>query len=253
VIAASNRDLAEEIQQEKFREDLYWRLNVVPIELPPLRKRREDVPALVSHFLQYYSALNDRYVVHIQNEAMQALQDYHWPGNVRELQNYIERSVVMADSDESPEMQMAKQQMEAMAQELEQMSQMLQNVDKSIEVKDMERKAFEAEIKAYQAETQRLSAIAAGMNPEQVQEVVMQTLRDVMTTGDLVMQQQGQELMGDMGGMGGMQQEMGGMPQEMGGMPQEMQQMPPEMGMIPPESAEMPPEMMNMPPEGMGQ
>ena len=100
VIAASNRDLAEEIQQDKFREDLYWRLNVVPIELPPLRKRREDVPALVSHFLQYYSALNDRYVVHIQNEAMQALQDYHWPGNVRELQNYIERSVVMADSDE---------------------------------------------------------------------------------------------------------------------------------------------------------
>jgi transcriptional regulator with GAF, ATPase, and Fis domain len=100
VIAASNRDLAEEIQQEKFREDLYWRLNVVPIELPPLRKRREDVPALVSHFLQYYSALNDRYVVHIQIEAMQALQDYHWPGNVRELQNYIERSVVMADSDE---------------------------------------------------------------------------------------------------------------------------------------------------------
>jgi transcriptional regulator with GAF, ATPase, and Fis domain len=100
VIAASNRDLAEEIQQEKFREDLYWRLNVVPIELPPLRKRREDVPALVAHFLQYYSEMNDRYVVHIQREAMQALQEYHWPGNVRELQNYIERSVVMADSDE---------------------------------------------------------------------------------------------------------------------------------------------------------
>lgn len=100
VIAASNRDLAEEIQQEKFREDLYWRLNVVPIELPPLRKRREDIPALIAHFLQHYSALNDRYVVHIQREAMQALQDYHWPGNVRELQNYIERSVVMAESDE---------------------------------------------------------------------------------------------------------------------------------------------------------
>ena len=100
VIAASNRDLAGEIAQEKFREDLYWRLNVVPIELPPLRKRREDVPALIAHFLQHYSALNDRYVVHIQREAMQALQDYHWPGNVRELQNYIERSVVMAESDE---------------------------------------------------------------------------------------------------------------------------------------------------------
>ena len=100
VIAASNRDLAGEIRQEKFREDLYWRLNVVPIELPPLRKRREDIPSLIAHFLHQYSASNDRYVVHIQREAMQALQDYHWPGNVRELQNYIERSVVMADSDE---------------------------------------------------------------------------------------------------------------------------------------------------------
>lgn len=100
VIAASNRDLAEEIQNERFREDLYWRLNVVPIELPPLRRRREDIPALIAHFLQHYSALNERYVVHIQREALQALQDYHWPGNVRELQNYIERSVVMADTDE---------------------------------------------------------------------------------------------------------------------------------------------------------
>ncbi|MCU0717875.1 MAG: sigma-54-dependent Fis family transcriptional regulator, partial [Pirellula sp.] len=77
-----------------------WRLNVVPIEIPPLRKRREDIPALVGHFLQVYSALNERYVVHIEREAMQALQDYHWPGNVRELQNYIERSVVMAETDE---------------------------------------------------------------------------------------------------------------------------------------------------------
>ena len=100
VIAASNRDLADEIKHERFREDLYWRLNVVPIEIPPLRKRREDIPALVGHFLQVYSALNDRYVVHIERKAMQCLQDYHWPGNVRELQNYIERSVVMADSDE---------------------------------------------------------------------------------------------------------------------------------------------------------
>lgn len=100
VIAASNRDLADEIKHEKFREDLYWRLNVLPIVIPPLRKRREDIPALVAHFLQYYSSLNDRYVVHIHPDAMTALQDYHWPGNVRELQNYIERSVVMSDSDE---------------------------------------------------------------------------------------------------------------------------------------------------------
>ncbi len=100
VIAASNRDLAQEIESERFREDLYWRLNVVPVEIPPLRKRREDIPALVAYFLNHYSAINDRYVVHIQREAMQSLQDYHWPGNVRELQNYVERAVVMAESDE---------------------------------------------------------------------------------------------------------------------------------------------------------
>jgi DNA-binding NtrC family response regulator len=100
VIAASNRNLADEVAAEKFREDLYWRLNVVPIMIPPLRKRREDVPALVAHFLSVYSEANDKYVVHIQHDAMEALQDYDWPGNVRELQNYVERAVVMAEGDE---------------------------------------------------------------------------------------------------------------------------------------------------------
>lgn len=100
VIAASNRDLMAEVDAERFREDLYWRLNVVPISIPPLRQRREDIPALVAHFLSHYSELNERFVVHIQPAALEALQEYHWPGNVRELQNYIERAVVMADSDE---------------------------------------------------------------------------------------------------------------------------------------------------------
>ncbi len=100
IIAASNRDLMEEVREGRFREDLYWRLNVVPIEIPPLRERRDDVPALVSHFLDHYNELNDRYVTHIGPGAMEALQNYHWPGNVRELQNYIERAVVMAETDE---------------------------------------------------------------------------------------------------------------------------------------------------------
>ena len=100
VIAASNRDLLDEVEAERFREDLYYRLNVVPIDMPPLRERREDIPALVAHFLNVYSEENDRYVVHIQPQAIEALQDYHWPGNVRELQNYVERAVVMADGDE---------------------------------------------------------------------------------------------------------------------------------------------------------
>ena len=100
VIAASNRDLLDEVAKEGFREDLYYRLNVVPIVLPPLRSRREDIPMLVSHFLEVYNEQNDRYVVHIQAEALETLVRYHWPGNVRELQNVVERCVVMAPGDE---------------------------------------------------------------------------------------------------------------------------------------------------------
>ena len=100
IIAASNRDLMRQVQLEEFREDLYWRLNVVPIELPALRHRREDIPALVAFFLDHYNEVNDRYVSHLGPGVMRALQDYHWPGNVRELQNYVERAVVMSDTDE---------------------------------------------------------------------------------------------------------------------------------------------------------
>ncbi|GIW98238.1 MAG: sigma-54-dependent Fis family transcriptional regulator [Pirellulaceae bacterium] len=100
VIAASNRDLAAEVEAGRFREDLYWRLNVVPIHIPPLRERLEDIPQLVVHFLQHYSQANRRYVVHVQREALEAMMQYHWPGNVRELQNYVERAVVMAEGDE---------------------------------------------------------------------------------------------------------------------------------------------------------
>jgi DNA-binding NtrC family response regulator len=100
VVAASNRDLLGEVEKENFREDLYYRLNVVSIHLPPLRDRREDIPELVGHFLNVYNEENDRYVAHIDRAALAALQDYDWPGNVRELQNYIERAVVMAEGDE---------------------------------------------------------------------------------------------------------------------------------------------------------
>ena len=100
VIAASNRDLLDEVAKESFREDLYYRLNVVPIVLPPLRSRRDDIPMLLTHFLEQYNEQNDRYVVHIQKEALDAIVRYHWPGNVRELQNVVERCVVMAPGDE---------------------------------------------------------------------------------------------------------------------------------------------------------
>lgn len=100
VIAASNRDLLEEVEQRRFREDLYYRLNVVTIYLPPLRERREDIPLLVGHFLRVYNEKNRRHVPYISVEAMEALKNYDWPGNVRELQNYIERAVVLARGDE---------------------------------------------------------------------------------------------------------------------------------------------------------
>jgi len=100
VIAASNCDLLELANEGLFREDLYYRLNVVPIRLPPLRERPEDLPELVTHFLNLYNEQNDRYVVHIDPLALAAMQQYSWPGNVRELQNYVERSVVMTTGDE---------------------------------------------------------------------------------------------------------------------------------------------------------
>ena len=100
VIAASNCDLIAEIEAGRFREDLYYRLNVVSIVIPPLRDRREDIPELIVYFLNIYNEINDRYVIHIEPAAMQAMKEYPWPGNVRELQNYIERAVVLAEGDE---------------------------------------------------------------------------------------------------------------------------------------------------------
>ena len=100
VVAASNCDLTKEISEGRFREDLFFRLNVIPIHLPPLRHRPEDVQPLVEHFLKMYCDENERPLLELHPDAMQALRQYRWPGNVRELQNYVERSVVMAETDE---------------------------------------------------------------------------------------------------------------------------------------------------------
>ena len=97
VIAATNQALEDEIEAGRFRDDLYYRLNVVPIRLPPLRERREDISALASFFLERYSEENRRDTPELSLEVLDALQAYDWPGNVRELENYIERAVVMAN------------------------------------------------------------------------------------------------------------------------------------------------------------
>lgn len=99
VITASNKDLEVLITEGRFREDLYFRLNVIPIEVPPLRKRREDIPMLVNHFLREISVENGKKVKSIASEAMEYFIKYEWPGNVRELQNMIERLVIMSPSD----------------------------------------------------------------------------------------------------------------------------------------------------------
>ncbi len=99
VLSATSRNLQEEIAAGRFREDLYYRLNVVPVKLPPLRERREDIPELVSHFLARYAAERRMPAPAISEEAMAALQAHDWPGNVRQLRNIIERTLILAPGD----------------------------------------------------------------------------------------------------------------------------------------------------------
>jgi DNA-binding NtrC family response regulator len=96
VVAATNKDLMQEVETGRFRVDLYYRLNVITLYLPPLRERREDIPLLVAHFLRKYAEQNNKAVTGIQQQALQYLQLYDWQGNVRELENVIERAVVLA-------------------------------------------------------------------------------------------------------------------------------------------------------------
>lgn len=96
VVAATNRDLIDEIEEGRFREDLYYRLNVLPIDLPPLRDRREDIPDLTDFFVLRYAEKNRIAVPQIDSGLIEAFQSYVWPGNVRELQNYVERAIVLS-------------------------------------------------------------------------------------------------------------------------------------------------------------
>ncbi len=95
VIAASNRNLEEAVREKRFREDLFYRLNVITLTVPPLRTRKEDIPLLIDHFLHIYSAKNKKSISGFDDQAMEVLMNYSWPGNVRELENMIERAVVL--------------------------------------------------------------------------------------------------------------------------------------------------------------
>jgi two-component system response regulator PilR (NtrC family) len=100
VIAATNRDLDKLVAENTFREDLYYRLNVIPISVPPLRERREDIPLLVNHFLKKYAPAAGKSIVRVDRASLEALSAYEWPGNVRQLENTIERAVALETGEE---------------------------------------------------------------------------------------------------------------------------------------------------------
>jgi formate hydrogenlyase transcriptional activator len=99
LVAATNRNLVDMVRRNEFRSDLYYRLNVFPIPLPPLRARREDIPALVEHFVEIYARRMGKQIDQISSETMSELMAYAWPGNIRELQNFIERSVILSSGN----------------------------------------------------------------------------------------------------------------------------------------------------------
>lgn len=109
IIAASNRDLKKEAEAGRFRQDLFYRLNVFPIAIPPLRERKEDIPQLVSYFIHVFSQKNGKKINNISRKALKELTRYHWPGNVRELEHIIERSVLMCTGDTITGVQLLQQ------------------------------------------------------------------------------------------------------------------------------------------------
>jgi hypothetical protein len=213
------RDMNTGIVIEKIYNPGVGRYDVVVTTGPSYMTKRQEAMDAMSQILQgnpqLWSVAGDLFV-----------KNMDWPGS-EELAARLAKTIdpkLLEDGDKDPALQAAEQQMQAMGAELDQMAQMMQNFQKSVEVQDLERKNFEAEIKAYQAETQRISAVAAGMTAEQIQDIVMGTIAAALDTGDLV----GNEL----------QREPIEIP------PEALEPMQPEMApeMMPPEQ---------MPPEGM--
>jgi transcriptional regulator with PAS, ATPase and Fis domain len=100
IVAATNEDLKQAVANGKFRMDLYYRLNVYPVHIPPLRERTDDIPLLTEHFVGKYNTMYGKCILGVSDKAMQALMHYPWPGNIRELENMIERAVILTDSNQ---------------------------------------------------------------------------------------------------------------------------------------------------------
>jgi len=150
VVAATNKDLFEEVQTKRFREDLYYRLNVIQLEVPPLRERSEDIPLLIQHFLGRFSQEQDKRIEGVSPRAMEVLLNYSYPGNVRELENIIERAVTLEldtliSTEVLPTPMMRKEQFLRLASDLElpeeglELEQMVENLERSLLLQAIER------------------------------------------------------------------------------------------------------------------
>lgn len=137
IIAASNRILLDEVKKGKFREDLFYRLNVVPINLPPLRERREDIPLLIEHFLKIYNDKNGRNLLGFHPRALDALMRYSWPGNIRELENIVERAVILTRDDYVPFSELPESIREATGDPLSQ--EIREGIRPGMTIREMER------------------------------------------------------------------------------------------------------------------
>lgn len=166
VIAATNLDLEEEVRRGHFREDLYYRLNVVTIHLPPLRNRREDIPRLIDHFLDRYNRENNRNLNRISRELMNTLLRYPWPGNVRELENAVERAVVLSQAEDFSE--------DLLPLQIRLYAQQVRGSSTGDSIEALAAKLAEHSIKEYQAEEGRIYDLVVG-------ELERQLIREALT------------------------------------------------------------------------
>jgi two-component system nitrogen regulation response regulator NtrX len=140
VIASTNKNLAEEIKQGNFRQDLYFRISVIPIHVPPLRERRDDIPLLVSHFIKVFCQENNRPPKQMSDGAIKVLMSYHWPGNVRELKNLVERLVIMTEEETIKETQVTPLLSEAkLVAGDKPLSELVEDFERSLIVSELER------------------------------------------------------------------------------------------------------------------
>lgn len=151
IVAATNREIKDEVDQGRFREDLYYRLNVVPVVMPPLRDRIDDIPLLARHFLEMHSSRNNKMFFDIHPEALDALLNYNWPGNVRELENVIERVVVLFN-DSQLKLKYLPSQFQHLSQKKPVQSAWIQTGPKAklSSLKELEQMAIEEALKVYE-------------------------------------------------------------------------------------------------------